>query len=98
MQPQEVKDRLLHLERLGENSGLVVHGFLIGRENTIIHDFAAGRVEINPAINEADDEDVDYRLRYFSWDGRREVDVTDLSDEQFISFMKSEPPGLVEYK
>ena len=94
----EAKDRLGQFQRVGEDNKLTVFGFLQGHYQHMIWDFAAGRLQIEPEIHEAEEpaEPPDYRIVYTSRDGERRRDITDLTDDEFVAFMQSEPPGLIE--
>lgn len=96
MRPQEARNRLIQLHHVGEANSLTVYGFLEGHTALIVHDFSAGKVEIEPPFANAKDDGVDHRLIYTSWDGERSRDLTDLTDAAFVAFMRSEPAGLIE--
>jgi hypothetical protein len=54
--------------------------------------FRAGIIEITPPLPNLDEPaDDDYRIVYASWDEKRRRDVTDMTNEEFVEFMKSEP-------
>jgi hypothetical protein len=54
--------------------------------------FRAGLIEIAPPLPDlAEPVEEDYRIVYASWDEQRRRDVTDMTNEQFVEFMKSEP-------
>jgi hypothetical protein len=92
--------RLNHLRNLGEKQDLIVSGWLKDHRNLHITGFAAGEIKMTPDPTSTDAEaaDTDYRIVYSSRDKERSLDVTDLSDGDFVSFMKSQPAELYEIK
>jgi hypothetical protein len=69
-----------------------VHGLLHQGRHRDFHRFLLNA----PAKTEA--ADTDYRIVYSSRDKERNLDVTDLGDEEFVSFMKSQPAKLYEIR
>jgi hypothetical protein len=79
-------------------TGLAVFGFLRGAQQTIIADLKAGRLRVNPDIQGEDQPDVDYRIIFKGWESGLERDVTDMSDDDFFEFLRSQPEGLQELR
>jgi hypothetical protein len=71
---------------------------LLSRANPATDSKDAKIKTLYPSYHRQRDHLWDKALIYMSWDGQRARDITDLSDEQFVTFMRAEPADLVERK
>lgn len=70
--------------------GLAFYGFVVGEYGTRA-DLRAGRLTITPDELDESRTRQDYRLLYTSYDGLRSRDASEINDEDFLSFLQSEP-------
>ncbi len=93
---QEAQKRNLAFQIVGRREGLRVFGYMQGRPPLFMA-FRAGLVmlEPNPYSTELP-EDTEFRIWFTSHDGSVRRDVTDMSAEEFVAFMRSQPEQLRE--
>jgi hypothetical protein len=82
-----------HLQRLGFRKGLLAEGWMM-KDGVWITNFQAGPIMIEAISHEKQPVSSDYAVIYSSWDGQRRQDVSDLSEEEFVQYMLSQPKSL----
>jgi hypothetical protein len=97
MERKAAIDQLGQFQRIGRTERQTVFGFLY-EINSWLADFKAGAVMIEPnPFGEVSDE-TDFRIWFTSWDGASWREVSDMTDKDFISFLKTQPALLDQAK
>jgi len=92
MNHAEASIQIDHLQRLGFRHGLLAEGWML-KDGIWITNFQGGLIMIE-GISPEQQPVKDYAVFYSSWDGNRRRDVSKLSEEEFVEYMKSQPKGM----
>jgi hypothetical protein len=82
-----------HLQSLGFKHNLVIEGWM-PKEGRWIINFQAGPIMIEPSPFEEYATEPDFTIFYTSWDRQHRKNMSDITKELFVQYIRSQPAGL----